>query len=43
MADFGARGVEFEDVMGGDGPVPRMAYFRDSEGNRIVLVEETTR
>jgi len=43
MAEFSARGVEFEDVMGGDGPVPAMAYFRDPDGNRILLVEQTAR
>jgi catechol 2,3-dioxygenase-like lactoylglutathione lyase family enzyme len=43
MAEYGARGVEFEDVMGGEGPVPAMAYFRDPDGNRIMLVEETSR
>ena len=43
MAEFSSRGVEFEDVMGGGGPVPPMAYFRDPDGNRILLVEETTR
>jgi catechol 2,3-dioxygenase-like lactoylglutathione lyase family enzyme len=41
MAEFSSRGVEFEDVMKGDGPVPPMAYFRDPEGNRILLVEAT--
>jgi len=43
MAEFSARGVVFEDVMGGEGPVPAMAYFRDPDGNRILLVEETAR
>ena len=43
MAELGSRGVEFEDVIGGEGPVPPMAYFRDPDGNRIMLVEETTR
>jgi catechol 2,3-dioxygenase-like lactoylglutathione lyase family enzyme len=43
MAEFSSRGVEFEDVMSGEGPVPPMAYFRDPDGNRILLVEETTR
>ena len=43
MAEFSSRGVEFEDVMGGEGPVPPMAYFRDPDGNRILLVEETKR
>jgi catechol 2,3-dioxygenase-like lactoylglutathione lyase family enzyme len=42
MAEFSSRGVEFEGVMGGDGPVPAMAYFRDPDGNRILLVEQTT-
>jgi len=43
MAEFSSRGVEFEDVMGGEGPVPPMTYFRDPDGNRILLVEETRR
>jgi catechol 2,3-dioxygenase-like lactoylglutathione lyase family enzyme len=43
IAEFSSRGVTFEDVMGGEGPVPTMAYFRDPDGNRILLVEETTR
>jgi catechol 2,3-dioxygenase-like lactoylglutathione lyase family enzyme len=43
MAEFSSRGVEFEDVRGGgEGPVPPMAYFRDPEGNRILLVEATS-
>jgi catechol 2,3-dioxygenase-like lactoylglutathione lyase family enzyme len=43
MAEFSSRGVTFEDLRGGEGPVPPMAYFRDPDGNRILLVEETTR
>jgi len=43
MAEFSSRGVEFEDVVGGEGPVPPMAYFRDPDGNRILLVEATRR
>ncbi|GAB3879830.1 VOC family protein [Terrabacter terrigena] len=43
MAEFRSRGVEFEDVRVGGGPVPPMAYFRDPDGNRILLVEETAR
>jgi lactoylglutathione lyase len=43
IAEFSSCGVTFEDVMGGDGPVPRMAYFRDPDGNRILLVEEMAR
>jgi catechol 2,3-dioxygenase-like lactoylglutathione lyase family enzyme len=43
IAEFSSRGVTFEDVMGGEAPVPPMAYFRDPDGNRILLVEETAR
>ena len=44
MAEFRSRGVEFEDVRdGSEGPVPPMAYFRDPDGNRISLVQATTR
>ena len=39
MAELSSRGVEFEDVVGGDGGVPPMAYFRDPDRNRILLVE----
>jgi catechol 2,3-dioxygenase-like lactoylglutathione lyase family enzyme len=41
IAEFRSRGVEFEEVTGGEGPVPRMAYFRDPDGNRVLLVEQT--
>lgn len=44
MAEFSSRGVEFEDVRGGEsGPMPPMAYFRDPDGNCIALVEESAR
>lgn len=43
MAELGARGVTFEDVQGGEGPVPAMAYLRDPDGNRILLVQQTAR
>ena len=44
IAELSSRGVEFEDVMGGEGsPMPPMAYFSDPDGNRIVLVEDITR
>ena len=40
MAELGSRGVQFEDVMGGDGSgMPRMAFFSDPDGNRFSLVE----
>jgi catechol 2,3-dioxygenase-like lactoylglutathione lyase family enzyme len=35
------RGVEVEDPMGGEGPVPRMFFFRDLDGNKLLEVEET--
>ena len=41
IAEFAARGVVFEDVMGGEGTgMPAMAYFRDPDGNRLLLVED---
>lgn len=43
MAEFRSRGVDFEDVRGGEDPAPPMAYLRDPDGYRILLVEETTR
>lgn len=43
VAELGSRGVEFEDVRDGGGPVPPMAYFRDPDGHRILLVEEKAR
>ncbi|MCW2925154.1 MAG: glyoxalase [Thermoleophilia bacterium] len=39
IAELEGRGVEFEDVMRGGGPVPPMAFFRDSEGNRLLVVQ----
>jgi catechol 2,3-dioxygenase-like lactoylglutathione lyase family enzyme len=35
------RGVEVEDPMGGEGPVPRMFFFKDLDGNNLLEVEET--
>jgi catechol 2,3-dioxygenase-like lactoylglutathione lyase family enzyme len=34
------RGVDVEDPMGGEGPVPRMFFFRDLDGNMLLEVEE---
>lgn len=34
-----ARGVEFEEPMRMPPPVPPMAYFRDQDGNRVLLVQ----
>ena len=37
------RGVDVDDPMGGEGPVPRMFFFRDPDGNMLLEVEETER
>jgi catechol 2,3-dioxygenase-like lactoylglutathione lyase family enzyme len=34
------RGVDVDEPMGGEGPVPRMFFFRDLDGNNLLLVEE---
>jgi catechol 2,3-dioxygenase-like lactoylglutathione lyase family enzyme len=34
------QGVEVEEPMGGEGPVPRMFFFRDLDGNNLLAVEE---
>jgi catechol 2,3-dioxygenase-like lactoylglutathione lyase family enzyme len=34
-----SRGVEFEEPMRMDPPVPPMAFFRDQDGNRALLVQ----
>jgi catechol 2,3-dioxygenase-like lactoylglutathione lyase family enzyme len=34
------RGVDVEEPMGGEGPVPRMFFFRDLDGNMLLEVEE---
>jgi catechol 2,3-dioxygenase-like lactoylglutathione lyase family enzyme len=39
-AELKERGVEVEDAMGGEGPVPRMFFFRDVDGNNLMLVQE---
>lgn len=43
MAELTSRGVVFDEVMSGEGGAPPMAYFRDSEGNRLLLVEDASR
>jgi catechol 2,3-dioxygenase-like lactoylglutathione lyase family enzyme len=35
------RGVDVDDPMGGEGPVPRMFFFRDPDGNNLLEVEES--
>lgn len=32
-------GVDVDEPMGGDGPVPLMFFFRDLDGNTLLLVE----
>lgn len=39
IAALSARGVEFEEVMRMPDPVPPMAFFRDLDGNRMLLVQ----
>ena len=34
------KGVYVDEPMGGDGPVPRMFFFRDPDGNNLLEVEE---
>jgi catechol 2,3-dioxygenase-like lactoylglutathione lyase family enzyme len=33
------RGVDIDDIMRMESPVPPMAFFRDQDGNRFLLVE----
>ena len=35
------RGVDVDEPMGGEGPVPRMFFFRDLDGNNLLEVEAT--
>jgi catechol 2,3-dioxygenase-like lactoylglutathione lyase family enzyme len=37
------RGVDVDELMGGDGPVPRMFFFRDPDGNNLLAVEQQER
>ena len=40
-ADLRERGVDVDDeVMGGDGTVPPMFFFRDQDGNHLLLVKD---
>jgi catechol 2,3-dioxygenase-like lactoylglutathione lyase family enzyme len=34
------RGVDVEDLMGGEGDVPRMFFFHDPDGNNLLEVED---
>ena len=38
-AELKARGVDVDEPMGGEGPVPRMFFFRDLDQNNLLLVE----
>jgi catechol 2,3-dioxygenase-like lactoylglutathione lyase family enzyme len=39
-AELKERGVDVDEPMGGEGPVPRMFFFRDLDRNNLLLVEE---
>jgi len=39
-AELKERGVDVEEPMGGEGPVPRMFFFHDLDRNKLLLVEE---
>src|SRR3954471_10792313 len=39
-AVFRERGIDSDDFMGGDGTVPKMFFFRDVDGNALLLVED---
>jgi len=40
-AELKAKGVDVdEELMGGEGPVPLMFFFRDGDGNHLLAVEE---
>ncbi len=43
MAELRSRGVEFEPLPAGEEAAPTMASFRDPDGNRLLLIEETAR
>jgi catechol 2,3-dioxygenase-like lactoylglutathione lyase family enzyme len=40
---FRERGVEADDLIGGDGTVPPMFFFRDGDGNHLLLVQQPGR
>ena len=40
QAELKERGVDVDETMGGEGPVPRMFFFRDPDGNNLLEVEE---
>jgi catechol 2,3-dioxygenase-like lactoylglutathione lyase family enzyme len=39
-AELKERGVDVEEPMGGEGPVPRMFFFNDLDKNKLLLVED---
>ena len=40
-AELGAKGVDVDaDVLGGDGTVPLLFFFRDNNGNQLMVAEE---
>jgi catechol 2,3-dioxygenase-like lactoylglutathione lyase family enzyme len=39
MAEFSGRGVQFDEPIRMPPPVPPMVYFRDPDGNQMLLVQ----
>jgi catechol 2,3-dioxygenase-like lactoylglutathione lyase family enzyme len=40
-AELSAKGVDVdESLMGGDGEVPQLFFFRDGDGNQLMVVED---
>ncbi|MDE3087457.1 MAG: VOC family protein [Acidobacteriota bacterium] len=40
-AELAGRGVDVDDqLLGGEGGVPRMFFFRDNDGNTLMVVED---
>ena len=38
-AELAAKGVDVDEPMGGDGVVPLLFFFRDHDGNQLMVVE----
>jgi catechol 2,3-dioxygenase-like lactoylglutathione lyase family enzyme len=38
-AELRAKGVDVDEPMGGDGTVPLLFFFRDGDGNQLMLVQ----
>ena len=40
-AELSGKGVDADELMGGDGTVPPMFFFRDGDANTLLLVADT--